>query len=285
MAKMSRMLDNIGFQLAKKWIAGITITEAITESKRTNTKGKMVMINYLGESVTDVKPIKANVDTYKRLLNAMRLAKVKGCIAIKPTQLGLSISEGLCYKNCLEIARAAKKNGFFVWIDMEELKYVAGTITTYFRLLKKQDNIGICIQAKLKRSFDDAKKIAANGGKIRLVKGAYTGPITVMYQKRSEVYANYLKIMKYLFATSNHFIIATHDDKLIKEAQRLAKLYHKQFSFAMLKGIRENLAAKLAKTNEIFIYLPFGKEWFAYSARRLKERNNLLLVARSVFQQ
>ncbi len=278
--------NDLGAVFVRRWIAGTKIGDAISASRRINVSGKRVMINYLGEHFYEIALVENALETYKELLTQMKSNKIKGCIAVKATQLGLCISSAECYKRYIDIIEHASRLGYFVWLDMEESDYVTRTISLYLKALKHRKNIGICLQAKLRRSFEDAKRIVASGGRIRLVKGAYDESSTVMYKDREEVFENYIKIAKYLFQRSNNFIIATHDDRIVETVERIRRDSGKNFSFAMLKGIRGNLANKIARDgNTIFVYVPFGEDWIAYCARRIREGTNIALMARSLFQQ
>ena len=135
----------------------------------------------------------------------------------------------------------------------------------------------------LKRSINDVKKIVKKEGKIRLVKGAYHEDQLVSYTRYDST-INYLKIMQYLFERSNSFMLATHDLSIINKSLWLSKKYKKNPTYAMLYGIRNKLAVKLALTNNMVLYLPYGKNWFSYSYRRLRESSNLTLVLRSLLE-
>lgn len=281
-------LNRFGALFVKKWIAGVSVDDAIYTSKIINEEGEEVMINYLGEHFEQIGQVDDAVNTYMHLLEGMKKNMIRGSIALKATQLGMGIDQGICYDNYAAIIKRAGAQGVFVWLDMEEAKYVSRTISLYLKALKKSGNldIGICLQAKLRRSYADAKRIVRMHGKIRLVKGAYIESEKVMYTKQEEVFENYLAIMKHLFERSEDFIIASHDEKIVESAIRLSRIYQKRFSFAMLKGIRTNLAKKIiSRGNKVFIYVPFGPDWVAYCARRLKEGTNVALVIRSIFQQ
>ncbi len=279
-------VSRFGAAFVRRWIAGVSVDDVIRESAVINRAEEQVMINYLGEHFHDMSQVENAVNTYSELIDKMEKNKVHGCIALKATQLGMGIDDQRCYKNYIFIAKRAQKAGVFVWLDMEEHIYVSKTVSLYLKALRESKNIGICLQGKLKRSYADARKIVRMHGRIRLVKGAYDESARIMYTDRERVFENYLMIMRYLFEHSEEFIIATHDDRIIDSALRLNLIHRKKFAFAMLKGIRGKLAEKIAKQgNTIFIYVPFGPQWLAYSIRRLKEGSNIALVLRSVLQQ
>ncbi len=283
---MAGILSRFGAGLVEQWVAGITVDQAVSESLKANEKGELAMVNYLGEDLINPKMVEDAVSSYHSLLDQMKRRKVKGCIAVKATQLGMCISNDRYQKNYDAVARHAARFGIFVWLDMEQSRYTTKIIDLYLGSLKKHKNIGICLQARLRRSYADAKRIVACKGKIRLVKGAYTESEKIMYIEREEVFDNYIQITKYLFEKSNDFIIATHDGRIIDTVMKIGKNYNKRFAFAMLKGIRGSLAQDIAKRGyRIFIYLPFGEEWLLYALRRFEEMSSFLLFFRSVFEQ
>ncbi len=272
-------------RFARQWIAGETLDEAVMRAKKEKSEGFGVIINFLGEHVSDKAEAGENVEENLKLLAALENKLVTASISIKLTQLGLLIDKGLCRSNVEKIAGSASSKGIFVWIDMENSPYTEDTIEIYLDILNKYGNTGIAIQANLKRSENDIKRIAAEGGIIRLVKGAYSENKEVAFQRGSEVKVNFSKLMGYLFYKSAFFAIATHDDRLINEAIEVNKAHKKRIEFQMLMGVREELKRKLAsKGFNVVDYIPYGKMWIPYTTRRLKERKrNILLIMRSVF--
>ncbi len=277
------LVKQVGMLFAKKWIGGVTIQDVISEAKKTNGYGENVIINYLGEDYSDKTKIKQSVATYAKLLSQMKNDAVKGDIAIKPTQLGLSISYDLFLSNYRKVVELADKDHRFVWMDMEDHMFVDDSVMAYLTLLKKHKNVGICIQTKLMRSLWDIKRIAKAGGVIRLVKGAYPARKGISYFDKAEVDRNYIKCMEYLFNNSKRFMLATHDDKMVDIALKLQKKSRAVVLFGMLKGIRGRLARKLTVDGEkMYVYIPFGPEWLEYSVRRLKELEHSTLIIRSI---
>jgi proline dehydrogenase len=168
---------------------------------------------------------------------------------------------------------------------MENSPYTEDTIDIYLDIFNKFGNTGIAIQANLKRSENDIKRIAAEGGIIRLVKGAYSEKKDIAFSSRSEVTKNFSKLMGYLFYKSASFAVATHDEQLINEAIEVNKVHKKRLEFQMLMGVREELKRQLvSKGFNVVDYIPYGKKWLPYTTRRLSERKrNILLIMRSVF--
>lgn len=277
-------ISKLGIIFAKKWIGGVTISDAISESKRLNSHGEKVIINFLGEDIKDKKIVSASAATYLNILKKMSKSGVAGSIAVKPTQLGLSINYATFLSNYKNIVKHADKLGIFVWMDMEDYQTVDSSIKAYISVIKANKNAGICIQSKLKRSLSDIKNIRRHSGIVRLVKGAYPLRKGITYMHKPEIDRNFLVCMDYLFNSPGKFMIATHDYSIILRALSMERKLGKKAMFGMLKGIRPSLANKLASEKEdINIYVPFGEEWLNYSLRRLKELEHSMLIIRSIF--
>jgi proline dehydrogenase len=279
------LLSFLAYPLAKNWIAGKSISEAISYSELANTKGFSVIVNYLGEEVETVDEVEEALREYEHLLDLFQPNRIVGCISAKLTQLGLKIGNDYCRKNLVEIVDHASRFGRFVWIDMEGSRFTEDTINIYNDVFSGNKNVGICIQSYLKRSENDVEKLLRIGGKIRVVKGAYNEPATIAYKTRKEIDKNYTALMERLFKASvSVFSVATHDDKLVHEAIRMSEKYPRNFEFALLKGIRDNLKLQLVnKGYRVTEYIPYGQNWLPYSIRRLREKpSNFLLLARSL---
>ncbi len=272
-------------RFARQWIAGETLDDAVSRTKKTNGKGIAAIVNYLGEHVRDNAEIDANVEENLKILKAIDDAKLNASLAIKLTQHGLDIEEKLCLSNMEKMASDAASKKIFVWIDMENSPYTEKTIAIYLKIFRKYKNTGIAIQANLKRSEEDVKRIAAEGGIVRLVKGAYREKVDIAYTSRRDVAINFSKLMGYLFYKSSFFAIATHDGLLINEALEANKAHNRRLEFQMLMGVREELKLELVKKGLAVVdYIPYGKNWFPYSQRRIRERKrNILLLFRSLF--
>ncbi len=282
---MNIIVDSLGMLIARKWIAGSSLDKALAEAQRINAKKEKVIMNYLGEDLRSRREVTENMHQIMLLIRGMGEKRIKGSIAVKPTQIGLSVNAGYFERNLHSIAAEAGKRGITVWIDMEQYRYVDGSIRAYLKSYKKHKNIGICIQAKLRRSLKDIERISKANGRIRLVKGAYKYPSRIAFEESIETYGNYLKCMDYLFRHANGFMIATHDDKIIDIAIEKEKQMKKKASFGMLKGIRAPLAAKLAESGEdINIYMPYGEQWLKYSMRRLTEWEHAKIILQSVIK-
>ncbi len=270
--------------VAGRWIVGAGIKDAVGASARLNAQGVSAMINYLGENLSDIDDVESTVRVYLNLINEIHKRGVDASIAIKATQIGLTIGIGCAKRNYAKIVGLARRKGVFIWLDMERHRDVDSVIRLYTGAPGK-GMVGICIQARLKRSEGDIKRLVKAGAIVRLVKGAYKEDGRVSYTSRAAVTQNYLKLMNYLFRHSKEFMIATHDAGLIREALLLNRSYRRDVTYAMLNGIRNKYAVGLAKRgNKTAIYLPFGERWLDYAFRRLREEGHLSLLIKSLFE-
>jgi proline dehydrogenase len=284
------LIERLLYRVAKRWVAGYSANEAIRTALDTNFQKMSAILNFLGEDIADSKLVDMTVTEYLLLMDLMDKKKVRGCVSVKPTQLGLTIDYDICLQNFRKLATRARELGQFVWLDMESVKFTEDTIAIYLELYKQYRMIGIALQSYLRRSASDLLHIIECGGKVRLVKGAYRESEEDIFVTDEEVNANYLKLMKMLFESNNnnnYFAIATHNSSLIAEAIRMGKGKDTKFEFQMLKGIRDELKLELiTKGFTVAEYIPYGSQWLPYSVRRIMERKrNLLLLARSLIQQ
>ncbi|MGH9999407.1 MAG: proline dehydrogenase family protein [Nitrosopumilaceae archaeon] len=280
----SGLMEKFLFRIAKQWIAGDSMQQAIESARLANKKGMDAIINRLGEHITTKSQVEKTVKEYLILISNLRKSKVEGGVSIKPTQLGLSRSKKECLKNYETTIERAASSQSFVWIDMESSEHTDDTIRTYLDLFDKYERLGIAIQANLKRSRGDLMRLLEKGAKIRLVKGAYREKKEIAFQSKKEVDENYRTLMEMLFVKGNEFGIATHDSVLIDNAIKLSKEYEKKFEFQMLKGIRDELKPDLLKNGfSVSEYIPYGTNWLPYSIRRLKERKRNILLLGSSF--
>lgn len=264
----------VGF-FSKKYIAGETLQDAVDFVKKLNSKGIYATMDVLGESVANKsESIKCKNEALE-VLEAIEKNKLMANLSIKPTQMGLAIDEQFAYEQILEIVKKAAQYKNFVRIDMEDSPFTDKTLNLYRRIYADHKNVGVVIQAYMKRSFDDVIALNKIGTNYRLCKGIYVEPAAIAYKGKQEIRDNYLKILDQLFKDGNYVGIATHDKPLIDAAYTRIKeknIPKERFEFQMLLGVREDLRDKInADGYKIRIYVPFGKDWYAYSVRRLKE--------------
>jgi len=264
----------VGF-FSKKYIAGETLQDAVDFVKKLNQKGIYATMDVLGESVANKsESIKCKNEALE-VLEAIEKNKLMANLSIKPTQMGLAIDEQFAYEQILELVKKAADYKNFVRIDMEDSPFTDKTINVYKRIYADYKNVGVVIQAYMKRSFDDIVALNKIGTNYRLCKGIYVEPAAIAFKGKQEVRDNYLKLLDQMFKDGNYVGIATHDKPLIDAAYARIKnqnIPKEKFEFQMLLGVREDLRDKINSDGyKIRIYVPYGKDWYAYSVRRLKE--------------
>ena len=286
MVSSMQLMEKFLFKIAKQWIAGDTVDDALISAKNAYQTKRHAIINKLGEYHTSKKQINTTMKEYQKIIHSFRKWRIRGAISVKPTQIGLSISQKEFYRNFETIIQAARNAHVFVWLDMESSEHTDETIEIYHTFFSKYERLGIALQANLKRTENDLRDLQRIGAKIRLVKGAYRENARISFKSKKSVDDNYLKLMKMLFKTGNEFAIASHDGKIIHKAQLLSKKYPRKFEFQFLKGIRNEIKSELIKKKFVVSdYIPYGTNWLAYSIRRIKERKrNILLLGSSLIQ-
>lgn len=260
---------------SKKYIAGEKLEDAVNLVKQLNLKGIYATLDVLGESVKNKEETVAAKDKCLMVLDTIVENNLMANLSIKPTQMGLNIDEDFAYEQVFQLVRKAKQINNFVRIDMEDSPYTDKTIALFKRLKESFDNVGIVLQAYLKRTFDDAVILGKLNSNYRLCKGIYIEPASIAYKDKQRIRENYLETLSVILKSGNYVGIATHDEFLINEAYRMIKelnIPKDKFEFQMLLGVREDLRDKInADGYKIRIYVPFGEDWYAYSVRRLKE--------------
>jgi proline dehydrogenase len=263
-----------GRALARRFVAGDTLANAVAAAHRLNRAGMAVSLDLLGEEVTTSQEVEAALDGYIGCLEQIAAEKIDGNISIKLTQLGLSIDEAVAEKALDRLASTAQQLGLTVTIDMEDSSYTQATVDLYASALERHQNLGLALQAYLFRTPDDVKRLAPRGGHLRLCKGAYVEPETVAFTSRDDVNAAYARLLEMLMAETRVIpAIATHDPKLIDLTRLLARTRTAPFEFQMLYGVRPQAQQELAAAGfPIRIYVPYGSHWYPYLVRRLAER-------------
>jgi len=260
---------------ARRFIAGETIDEAVAAAGAVEGRGFLHTLDYLGESVTSLAAADAATREYLRIIDAVMAAGIGRNLSLKLTQLGLDVDRASAVDNLRKIFDRAE--GFFVRIDMESSTYTDLTLDIFETLWQHgYRQMGVVLQSDLHRTEQDVRRILALGARVRLVKGAYREPKTIAYQKKADVNAAYVRLMKLLLSSGHYPAIATHDPAMIAVAKQYVadhEIAADRFEFQMLYGIRRDLqAALLAQGYRVRVYIPFGREWFPYFMRRLGER-------------
>ena len=270
---------NLVWLFSKKYIAGKTLQSAVNLVKELNAKGILATLDVLGESVkTREEAIEAK-NKAMEVLDAIVKNKLSANLSIKPTQMGLAIDKELAYKQILELVKKASEINNFVRIDMEDSPYTDLTFEVYKKIYEEYNNVGVVLQAYLKRTFNDTILLNKLGTNYRLCKGIYIEPSTIAYKDKQAIRDNYLKCLELMLKNGNYVGIATHDKYLIDKSYELIKSLNvprDMFEFQMLLGVREDLRDKINKDGyKIRIYVPYGEDWYKYSIRRLQENPNI----------
>jgi proline dehydrogenase len=286
--------SSLGRRVSGRFVAGTEIADAVRATKAINRAGMSVTIDNLGENVTHPDEARHSAQLYRQILDAIAADNLKANISLKLTHMGIDVDERLARDIVSGLAaKAASMNPpGFVRVDMEGSPYTQRTLDFVHELHRMPGNansVGTVIQAYLKRSESDVEKLLAEGIRIRLCKGAYKEPPEIAFAAKSDVDANYVKLMKILMKSGIYHGLATHDESIVHQAEAFAtseKLSPESFEFQMLYGIRRDLQQALVRKGwRVRIYIPFGAEWYPYFMRRLGERPaNVLFIARNLFR-
>lgn len=274
-----------GLALAKKFVAGDTLDEAVEVGRDLNRKGFLLSLDLLGEEVHDNESAESALQEYLECLDRIETEGLDSNISVKLTQLGLSIDQEMALEAVERLALRAAEVGTNLTIDMEDSRFTAQTVDIYSSAQEKHGNLGIAIQAYLKRTPADLRRIVPLGGHIRLCKGAYVESSDVALTVKAAVDGAYRSQLKTLMAAeTTKPAVATHDLALIDATRALAPQRLGEFEFQMLYGVRTALQEKLiAEGFPLRIYLPFGSQWYPYLTRRMAERPaNLWFFARAL---
>ncbi|MCZ6727855.1 MAG: proline dehydrogenase family protein [Acidobacteria bacterium] len=262
-------------QVAKRYVAGETAEEALAVVRRLNASGAMATLDLLGEEVSERAKASAAVEEYVGLFGAIAAAGVDANVSIKPTQVGLKIDQDLCRENIDRIAACAREHGNFLRIDMEDRTCTDPTLAIYRELRPRYDNLGVVLQAYMRRTLDDVAELAGPGVNVRLCKGIYIEPRTTAWKGYETVRHNFVAALEKLFAAGAYVGIATHDEYLACAACALIDRYEldrSQYEFQMLLGVDEELRdALIEQGHRLRVYVPYGPDWYQYSIRRLRE--------------
>ena len=275
--------------VTRRFVAGEDLPDAVEAIRQLNRKNISASFDHLGESINSEAETRQEVDEYIRVLESINSNKLDSNVSVKLTQLGLDVSQELCYSNTRAIVEAALGYDNFVRIDMEDSTKTEATLQVFKRLRREFENVGIVVQAYLYRTEKDVEELLKIGARIRLCKGAYKEPPEVAFPKKADVDENYVKLMRMLLPSGIYHGIATHDQKMIEPTRQFAKdqgIRPDKFEFQMLYGIRRDLQQKLVKDGyRMRVYVPYGRYWYPYFMRRLAERPaNLWFVLRNMFR-
>ena len=203
-------------RIASRYVAGETLDEALALVRSLNAEGCMATLDVLGEDVTREDETEATVVAYERALADIAARGLDSNISVKLTALGLKLDPAHCRRQFGRIVAAARKHGIFVRIDMEDSPVTEETIRIFFETREQYDKVGIVLQAYLRRSAEDARRIAAVGGNVRVCKGIYVEPPSIAFQDREEIRRSYVALVEQLLSAGSYVGIATHDPLLVE---------------------------------------------------------------------
>jgi proline dehydrogenase len=252
---------------SSRYIAGATLQEAADCVRELNLGGKMATVDVLGEEITREEETREIAQAYRDVFAAIHDAQLDSNVSVKLTALGLGLSYDLCRENLLDVVGTAAGYGNFVRIDMEDSSTTDDTLRLYRELREGgHDNLGVVLQARLRRTLDDVQALADLRPSVRLCKGIYLEPPSLAFTDPGEVRANFVDCLDALLDAGCYVAVATHDEYLIQQA-----LQREIGEFQMLLGVREQRATELvASGHRLRVYVPFGERWYAYSLRRLQ---------------
>jgi proline dehydrogenase len=262
--------------LAQRYIAGPTLEDACREVEEANRQGKLATIDVLGEEINRDEEARAIAQAYRDVFETIERRKLDSNVSVKLTGLGLKLDYELCRENLEAVVREAARRDNFVRIDMEDSSTTDDTLQLYRELREAgHENLGIVLQAYLRRTTDDIRSLADLQPSVRICKGIYVEPSELAYQGHEEVRTNFLRALEALLDAGCYVGIATHDEWLVSEGRRIVArrgLGRDEYEFQMLLGVAEQLGDRLVREgHRLRIYVPFGEHWYAYSLRRLQE--------------
>ncbi len=262
-------------RVARRYIAGETLEEAVAAVRALRAEGCEATVDVLGEFTTSLAQAEAAAAEYLRAVRALRDAGLPVNVSVKVTAFGLLLDGAACERLVEEVAREAAAAGGFLRIDMEDSPCTDRTLRVHDALRAKGLPVGIVLQARLRRTPSDARRLAAEGVPVRLCKGIYLEPPEIAHTGSGEIRAAFLECLDVLLAGTGRVAVATHDAALVRGAEeRLARLRvpRERYEFQMLLGVLPGLRRSLvAKGHPLRVYVPYGTEWYEYSKRRLRE--------------
>jgi proline dehydrogenase len=274
---------------SKPYVAGPNLLNAVDVVKKLNTLGIIATMDVLGESASHKEESEKAVDEYFRALDIIKKEKLNCNISIKPTQLGLLLDKDFCYFKIRSIVSKAAEYNNFVRIDMESSLCTQTTIDLFLRLRAEFSNVGIVLQAYLRRSLDDVINLSQERANFRLCKGIYVESRNIAYKEQNIINDNFAQLIQTALKAESYVGIATHDEHVVWKALSIIHQLHKQnkdYEFQMLLGVDEQLRDILVSAGHtVRVYVPYGENWYAYSMRRLQENPKIALyIIKALFK-
>lgn len=266
-------------KVANRYIAGETLDEALDVAAGLNRKGMCATLDVLGEHIHTIDQARRAVSQYLQVLEHIHSRKLDANVSIKLTQLGLKVDWTTCLELTSRLVKHARQLNNFVRIDMEDSSCTTDTLRLYRELRKEHSNVGVVIQAYLHRTARDVTDLQDLRPNFRLCKGVYVEPPEIAYHDMRDINRNYVSILETLLRNGSYVGIATHDESIVAEAFRLIRemgLRPTAYEFQMLLGVTEPLRNRIvASGHKLRVYIPYGRDWYAYSVRRLRENPRL----------
>lgn len=286
---LGRALDRLPLtrRLVRRFVAGTELEDALAVIQRVNDGGLSSAVTYLGENVATETAARAAAAAYLEILDQIKRRSLRCAPSLKLTHMGLDVSDGVCVDNLRRILDRARDHGTLVWIDMEQTAYTERTLRLYAELRREYPNAACVVQAYLRRSEEDVRRLIGIGATVRLCKGAYREPPSLAFADKADVDRNYERLMDLLLAAGAYTGFATHDERLIARVERRARELGtppERFEIQMLYGIRGDLHGRIrAMGLALRVLVPYGEEWYGYFMRRLAERPaNLLFLLKNL---
>jgi proline dehydrogenase len=278
-----------GWGMASRFVAGETLSSAVDAVDRLERDGVHGILDLLGEMVSSREQVDEFVAEIMAIFPAIAAKPWQKYVSIKLSQLGLDISLELTLENARRILEAARSVGCFVRVDMEDSPRVDKTLEVFRALRGEFENVGLVLQAMLRRTETDLERLSDLSPNLRIVKGAYLEPENVAFPEKNTVDLQYRRLVYMNLEKGNHTAIATHDDAIIKDVKLFVErrgIPRDRFEFQLLYGVRRDLQKSLAQEGyAVRAYIPYGKDWYAYFSRRIAERpSNALFVLRGMFK-
>jgi len=263
-------------RISERYIAGEDLDDALRVVRRLNGEGKLATIDVLGEEIANADEARAIAAAYRETFEAIERGRLDSNVSVKLTALGLKLGYDLCRENLEAVVRHAATRDNFVRIDMEDSSTTDDALRLYRELRAAgHDNVGIVLQTRLKRTLADVRELAELRPNVRLCKGIYVEPPEIAYRDFDSVRASFVQVLEELLGAGCYAAIATHDEWLVEQGQRLVAdrgLGRDEYEFQMLLGVRPAMGDALVRGgHRLRIYTPFGRQWYAYSLRRLQE--------------
>lgn len=285
-AVLSYLPKRLIWIFSKKYISGENLSDALRESEKLNSEGCTVTVDILGEHISKLAEAEAYKVQYMNVIEQFSSGKIKGNFSLKPSMFGLLLDKEVCYNNIREIVVLADKKKSFIRIDMEDSACTDDEINLYNRLKAEFPlRVGLVFQAYMRRTLGDIKQLsdlhmASSPLNFRLCKGIYIEDKSIAYKGYQEVRDHFLEDLEFMLQNGIYVGIATHDHYLVEQSMALIeknKITKEHYEFQMLFGVSANLRYSIvAKGHPMRVYVPFGKQWFYYSTRRLKENPNMV---------